>query len=92
MIIEQTSRFKKHVKKLHENQKKELDLAIKKIIENPHIGGEKKGVLQQVRVYKFKMQKQLTLCAYILPDSQKIILLSLGSHENFYSDLENYIQ
>jgi len=34
-----------------------------------------------------KLQKQLTLCAYIFPDSQKIILLSLGSHESFYSDL-----
>ena len=90
MTIEQTSRFKKHVKKLHAKQKKELDIAIQNIIKNPNISSEKPGVLKNVRVYKFKMQKQLTLCAYILPNSQKIILLSLGSHENFYSNLENY--
>jgi len=91
MRIDQTTRFKKQVKKLHVNQKKDLDVAIHNIISNPELGEQKKGVLKNVRVYKFKMQKQLTLCAYCVPSSQKIILLSVSSHENFYTGLENYV-
>jgi len=40
-----------------------------------------------IRVYKFKMQNQLTLLAYLLSQEQ-ITLLALGSHENFYQDLK----
>ncbi len=89
MIIQQTTTFSKQIKKLHKNQKKDLDEAIKTIIEDPSIGDLKKGDLNGVQVYKFKMVGQLTLLAYDFDGQKKIlILLALGSHENFYRDLK----
>lgn len=85
--ILQTPTFSKQVKKLHKNQKKELDQAVKDIVKEPSIGQMKKGDLNGVRVYKFKMTNQLTLLAYEL-NQQQLILLALGSHENFYRDLK----
>jgi mRNA-degrading endonuclease RelE of RelBE toxin-antitoxin system len=89
MNIVQTSTFSRTVKKLHKNQKKDLDEAVKTIIENPRIGDEKVGDLSGVSVYKFKMVKQLTLLAYKYEDQTiTLTLLALGTHENFYRDLK----
>ena len=89
MNIIQTQVFTKHIKKLHANQKKDLDKAIKEVATNPHIGESKKGDLVGVQVYKFKMVNQLTLLAYEWQDDESLlILLALGSHENFYRDLK----
>lgn len=92
MIVKilQTSSFVREVKKLHENQKKDLDCAIKEIAATPNIGTPKKGDLAHIRVYKFKMAKQLTLLAYEWHHSslQLVVLLALGSHENFYRNLK----
>jgi hypothetical protein len=89
MIINQTLSFKKSIKKLHVNQKKELDKAVRELIENPLIGEEKKGDLSHVRVHKFKMNKILALLAYEWEDSARTLtLLKLGTHENFYRDLK----
>ena len=42
-----------------------------------------------IQVYKFKMVKQLTLLAYkFVEDEIQLVLLDLGSHENFYRDLK----
>jgi mRNA-degrading endonuclease RelE of RelBE toxin-antitoxin system len=57
----QTSSFKKATKKLHKNQKVDLDDAIRELMGNPRLGEQKKGDLSFMRVYKFKMAKQLTL-------------------------------
>ena len=83
------NRFKKSIKKLHKNQKADLDDAIIEILENPSIGLEKAGNLSGIRVHKFKMVKQLTLLAYEYDGLDTITLLSLGSHENFYRDLKH---
>ena len=91
MIIQQTNHFKKNVKRLQPNQKKQLDDAIKKIIQDPSLGIEKKGSLKGMFVYKFKMNKQLTLVAYKKPNTNIIILISVGSHENFYKEIENKV-
>jgi mRNA-degrading endonuclease YafQ of YafQ-DinJ toxin-antitoxin module len=89
MNIVQTRSFEKVVKKLHANQKLDLDLAIKSIAENPNLGEEKVGDFAKVRVHKFKMVKQLMLLAYQCEDQTvTLILLALGSHENFYRDLK----
>lgn len=89
MNVLQTTTFTKQTKKLHKNQKIDLDEAIKKIIKDPSIGEMKKGDLNGVQVYKFKMVKQLTLLAYDFnAHKQQLILLALGSHENFYRDLK----
>jgi mRNA interferase RelE/StbE len=85
----QTPTFNKQVKKLHENQKKDLNRAIIEIISNPASGELKKGDLSGIQVYKFSMIKQLALLAYeYQEDEQQLILLSLRSHENFYRDLK----
>ena len=89
MHILQTTSFKKTVKKLHKNQKTDLDKAVKKVIDDPNIGESKVGDLAGVKVYKFKMNKQLTLLAYTYEeDVITLTLLALGSHENFYRDLK----
>ena len=86
----QTPSFKKAVKKLHKNQKDELDKAIKVIMEEPKIGEQKKGDLSFMRVYKFKMVKQLTLLGYSYEDGAIVLeLIALGSHENFYRNVKN---
>ena len=89
MLIIQTRRFEKAVKKLHKSQKNDLDKAIRTIVENPNCGEEKKGDLAGTRVYKFKMQKQLTLLAYEYESKTiTLTLMAIGSHENFYRDLK----
>ena len=88
----QTSSFKKAAKKLHKNQKEELDCAVKALIENPLLGEQKKGDLSFMRVYKFKMVKQLTLLGYSYEDGSIVLeLLTFGSHENFYRDAKKLL-
>lgn len=89
MKILSTPTFAKQIKKLHSNQKKDLDLAIIDLASKPDLGSLKKGDLLGVRVYKFNMVGQLVLLAYEWQEvDQQIVLLSLGSHENFYRDLK----
>jgi len=89
LSIVQSNSFKKAVKKLHENQKSDLDAAVRTIIDNPDIGIQKAGDLSSVRVHKFKMLKQLTLLAYQIDDGQLVLtLLMFGTHENFYRDVK----
>lgn len=86
----QSPTFKKAVKKLHANQKTDLDKAVRELINNPYLGEQKKGDLSFLRVYKFKMVKQLTLLGYSYQDGTVILeLLALGTHENFYRDVKN---
>ena len=85
----QTPGFKKAVKKLKPKQKKDLDAAVKELIENPNLGQQKKGDLSFLRVHKFKMNKQLTLLGYSFNDGTLTLeLMALGSHENFYRDMK----
>ena len=89
LSIVQSHSFKKAVKKLNKNQKADLDNAVRTIIDDPNLGVQKVGDLSSVRVYKFKMLKQLTLLAYIIDDGQLVLtLLMVGTHENFYRDVK----
>jgi mRNA-degrading endonuclease YafQ of YafQ-DinJ toxin-antitoxin module len=67
-----------------------VESAISLLVVNPELGDKKTGDLSDVYVYKFKMVKQLCLLAYTY-DAQRglLILLAVGSHENFYRDLKN---
>ncbi|MCK5385446.1 MAG: type II toxin-antitoxin system RelE/ParE family toxin [Alphaproteobacteria bacterium] len=88
MNIVQTTTFSRTVKKLHKNQKENLDKAVKAIVDNPDIGDPKVGNLSGISVYKFRMTKQLTLLAYTYKEQTiTLILLALGTHENFYREL-----
>ena len=85
----QTPSFKKAVKKLHKNQKADLDEAIKEVMIDPLLGEQKKGDVAFLRVYKFSMVKQLTLLGYSYEDGTVTLeLMASGSHENFYCDVK----
>ena len=89
ITILQQPQFKKAVKRLHHNQKQDLQVAIQLIANDPNIGEQKKGDLKNVFVYKFKMIGQLMLLAYTYENNAlTLTLLALGSHENFYRDLK----
>lgn len=79
--------FKKSYKKLHSQEKAEVNDAIRKIVEDPKLGQEKKGDLSGIYVYKFKIYHQEMLLAYEW-NPQERLLLMLGVHENFYRDLK----
>ncbi|WP_101674760.1 type II toxin-antitoxin system RelE/ParE family toxin [Alloalcanivorax mobilis] len=85
----QTPTFKKAVKKLKANQKKDLDAAIKDLMADATLGEQKKGDLSFLRVHRFKMNKRLTLLGYSFDDGALVLeLMALGSHENFYRDVK----
>lgn len=89
-VVYQSSSFKKKVKKLHKNQKDDLDKAVQELLNNPNLGEQKKGDLVYLRVYKFKMANQESLLGYSFEEDRLILeLLALGSHENFYRDLKS---
>ena len=89
MKIEQTLSFQSKLKKLHKNQRLELETAIKTICKNPMVGTKKKGDLAEVYVYKFNLNNSLHLLAYMWNEEEELMtLLQLGAHENFYRDLK----
>jgi len=89
MQLLQTPRFARQLKKLKPNQKKDLDAAVRKIADDPLRGIQKRGDLDYLRVYKFKMVNQQSLLAYTYDAGRLVIeLLGVGSHENFYRDLK----
>ena len=91
MRVYQSSSFAKTVKNFEKNQKLELDSEIKKIIQDPSIGSEKKGDLRGVFVHKFKIQSTLYLLSYRML-SEDIELIMIGPHENYYRDLKSYLK
>ena len=84
--------FLRAAKKLHVNQKAALDDAVREIAAQPDLGEEKRGDLSGVFVHKFKIHNQEFLLAYeLIPNKQlpdEVMLLALGSHENFYRNLK----
>jgi len=85
--IKQMPAFKKSYKKLYPPEKTKVNDAIRAIIKDPKIGQEEKGDLSGVFVHKFKIRTKQMLLAYEWDPYQRL-LLSLGSHENFYRDLK----
>jgi len=91
MKVYQSSSFAKTIKKFEKNQKLELDTEIKKIIQDPSIGSEKKGDLRGVFVHKLKIQSSLYLLSYRML-GENIELIMIGPHENYYRDLKSYLR
>jgi mRNA-degrading endonuclease RelE of RelBE toxin-antitoxin system len=91
MKIIQSRSFERKVKKLTAQQKVQLDLAIRKILQDPSIGDQKKGDLKDVFVYKFYIGDTSYLLAYSFSTDQ-LELLGIGPHENYYSKLKNYLR
>lgn len=87
--VEQTRRFARQYKKLHDSSANDVDAAVGSIAADPGIGERKKGDLADLLVYKFRSQGQLYLLGYSLDDSVRLIYLeAVGPHENFYRDLK----
>ena len=73
-------------------------MRIAEVCDNPRIGQQKLGDLQEVFVYKFRFNTQEYLMAYQFDhfaDEIKIIWIEfcqIGSHENFYTQLKKSVQ
>jgi len=87
IVVHQSAMFKRAYKRLHPNQKADVDDAVADIVQDPTLGKPKKGDLAGVFVHKFKCNGQLTLLAYEYDPNTRLLLL-LSAHENFYRDLK----
>ena len=83
--------FLKFKKKSSKKLQLEIDKQVKNICKNPNIGELKKGDLKNIRVYKFTFGKQLLLLSYEIKN-EILFLYSIGSHENFYEKLKQYLR
>jgi len=87
--LEQTRRFARAYKKLHDNVAADVDAATEVIAANPRAGAQKKGDLASLFVYRFYSQKQQYLLGYTVDGAIRLIYLeAVGPHENFYRDLK----
>ena len=87
--VEQTRRFARQYKKLHDNAASDVNDAVALVASEPSIGEGKKGDLADLFVYKFRSQGQLYLLGYTVDDSVQLVYLeAIGPHENFYRDLK----
>ncbi len=72
-------------------EKRTLDQQVRRILQNPQLGQEKKGELRGVFVHKFKIHATQYLLAYRIRDGV-LELIMIGPHENYYRDLTDYLQ
>jgi len=91
MQIIQSRSFELKVKKFTKREKKKLDEEIRKILNNPSIGSEKKGDLRGIFVHTFKIQTNQYLLAYRF-FGENLGLIMIGPHENYYRDLKRYLR
>lgn len=91
MNILQSRSFERKVNKFTKAQKKRLDSEIRKILNNPSVGSEKKGDLRGIHVHKFKIHTLQYLLAYRY-NKETLELIMIGPHENYYRDLKSYIK
>lgn len=86
--LQQTRRFARAYKKLHDNVAADVDAATEVVAADPTVGERKKGDLAQLLVYKFRSQGQLYLLGYTVDDAVRLVYLeAVGPHENFYRNL-----
>ena len=91
MKIYQSRLFEKKIKKFNKQEKEILDNVIENIAKDPSIGDMKKGDLQDIYVYKFKIKTVQYLLAYRIKNNN-LELIMIGPHENYYKDLKTYIK
>ncbi len=91
MKIYQSRSFAKKIKRFTKSEKSILDGEIKEIIKNPIIGTEKKGDLKGVFIYKIKIKSLQYLLAYRFNEN-KLELIMISPHENYYRNLKKYIR
>jgi hypothetical protein len=89
--------FNQFVKKQSRPFQAVIDDEVRLICENHEIGEAKKGDLVNIRVHKFKFNRQEYLIAYSHSIDNTVHLLlidfyKIGTHENFYDELKKYLQ
>lgn len=90
--IVQMPRFARTKKKLPPKAQIAVDAAIREIGQDPFKGEPKTGALTGMRVYKFKIGTLQLLLAYRFDAKTNTIeAWAVGPHENFYRDLEGYV-
>ena len=89
--VYQSRRFEKSLSKLPEAQLKIVEDEIDRVINDPLMGEMKKGDLSFLRVHKFQLNNQQVLLGYSwVEDKLELYLLSIGPHENFYTDQKKH--
>jgi len=83
--------FRKFVKKQSRSFQLAIEDEVDKIIHNPFSSELKRADLAGLWVHKFKFQGQLYLMAYRV-ETSALIFYMIGSHENFYRDLKNFLK
>ena len=91
MKVSQSRSFERKVKKFTKSEKKKLDDHIRKIVDDPLIGSQKKGDLRGVYVHKLKIQNLQYLLSYRFI-GEGLELIMIGPHENYYRDLKGYLK
>ncbi len=91
MRIIQSRSFERKVKRFSKQEKRILDRQIKKVLDNPTIGQEKKGDLRGVFIHQLKIQTIQYLVSYRFVGND-LELIMIGPHENYYRDLKTYIK
>jgi len=90
--------FVQYVKKAHKPLRLAIEDEVYAVCEAPEVGELKVGDLAGVRVHKFRFNRQEYLIAYCPPakDSPVEFLIidfyKVGSHENFYDELKQYLR
>jgi mRNA-degrading endonuclease RelE of RelBE toxin-antitoxin system len=88
----QAPRFAKAKRRFPPEAQLQVDEAVRGVIENPLAGAPKTGGLKGIRVVKFKIGPTQLLLAYEFHVKlNRIDLLDVGPHENFYRDLQKYL-
>ncbi len=91
MKILQSRSFERKVRKFTRREKSKLDQEIRKVIDNPYIGSEKKSDLRGVYIHKFKIQAvQYPLAYRFIGEGLELIMI--GPHKNYYRDLKSYMK
>lgn len=85
----------KYLKKLKDKKLKELFRnSLNEICKNPFIGTLKKGDLSGIYGYDLYYQKTNYEIAYIIEETNNeniIVVIMVGTRENFYEQLKNYL-
>ena len=90
--------FAQYVKKAHKPLQLAIEDEVALICTSPEIGEVKVGDLAGIRVHKFRFSRQEYLVAYRpsekdMPMEFLIIdFYQVGSHENFYAELKDYLR
>jgi len=90
--------FAQYVKKAHKPLQLAIEDEVDVVCADPEIGELKVGDLAGIRVHKFRFSQQEYLIAYRAPKDDVpveflvIDFYQVGSHENFYAELKQYLR